>query len=68
MGEMISESRETEYVTAGMGRPRAVERKIGSRRVRWEQMKRTPDWPVDFLTGGGGLPLTVTRTPRAQKA
>lgn len=49
----------------GDGCPRAVERKIGSRSVRWEQMKRTPDWPVDFLMGGGG---TVIRTPSAQNA
>lgn len=55
-------------MTAGIGRPRAVERKIGSRRVRWEQMNRLPVWPVDFSAGGGGVPLMVTRTPRAQKA
>lgn len=68
IGEIISDNLETEYVTAGMGRPRAVERKMGSRRVLWEQMKSTPDWPEELLTGGGGLPLTVTRTPSAQNA
>lgn len=55
-------------MTAGIGRPRAVERKMGSSRVRWEQMKRTPEESEDLVGGGGGVPLTVTRTPRAQKA
>lgn len=58
-------------MTAGMGRPRAVERKMGSRRVRWEQIKRTPEVlgsGFDFVSFGGGVPLIMTRTPRAQKA
>lgn len=46
---------------------------MGSRRVRWEQMKRTPEEEVlglgfDLVSCGGGVPLTRTRTPRAQKA
>lgn len=55
-------------MTAGIGRPRAVERKIGSRSVLCEQMKRTPDPEFDFLTEGGGFPLIMTRTPSNQKA
>jgi len=54
-----------------MGRPRAAERKMGSRRVRWEQIKRTPEelgLGFDFVSCGGGVPLIRTRTPRAQKA
>lgn len=50
-----------------MARRSAVERKIGSSRVLWEQMKRTPDC-LDFWTEGGGVPLTITRTPSALKA
>lgn len=68
IGEIISESRDNEYVTAGIGRPSAVDRKIGSRSVLCEQMNRTPDWPIDFFGGGGGVPLTFTRTPSAQNA
>lgn len=51
-------------MTAGMGRPRAVERNMGSRSVLWEQMNRNPE-RVEHLIGSGGLPLTVTRTPSA---
>ena len=68
IGDIISESLEREYVTAGIGRPRAAERKTGSRRVRWEETNRTPVWPVDFLAAGGGDPLIMTRIPSAQKA
>ncbi|KAJ0452446.1 hypothetical protein HanHA300_Chr15g0578981 [Helianthus annuus] len=42
IGDMISESLDNEYVTAGIGRPSEVERNIGSRRVRCEHIKRTP--------------------------
>ena len=68
MGDMISERQETELVMARIGRPRAVGRKMGSIRVLCEQMKRTPDWLADFLTGRGRVPLTMTRTPSALKA
>lgn len=71
IGDMISDSLETEYVTAGIGRRSAVERKIGSRRVLCEQINKTPDFLSEvwlLFTGGGGFPLTVTRTPSAQKA
>ena len=60
MGERSSERREMEKVTAEMGRRREMERKTGSRRVRWLETIRVP------LLGfsGSGFPLRVMFMPR----
>lgn len=60
IGDRISESREREYVTAGIRRWRTAERITGSIRVLCVHTKRTPEAEA----GGGGLPLTTTLAPR----
>lgn len=65
MGDKISDSREMEYVTAGILRRRTVDSTTGSIRVLCVHTKRTPEVEERRLGGGGGLPLTTTLPPKS---
>ncbi|GAV75182.1 hypothetical protein CFOL_v3_18661 [Cephalotus follicularis] len=61
IGDMISEKREMEYVTAGILRFSTVDKTTGSIMALCVHTNRTPELPFD--TGGGGFPLTMTLPP-----